>query len=154
MRWQIKDCLTTEPRTFDSWLLVIVNLIYPLSTVHLRTYLLPSMVCSTSLDMLPSKYQDPMKRQPSTQHTESRIISFASTKSNINEASKRNVALLLPCSRHALRGARAGSLRDTCLCSEGSEAPGAIHLSRPSPCSILSPASGLMLLGFLHSCPF
>ena len=43
VRWQIKDCLTTEPRTFDSWLLVVVHLIYPLSTVHLRTYLLPSI---------------------------------------------------------------------------------------------------------------
>jgi hypothetical protein len=27
VQWQIKDCLTTEPRTFDSWLLVVVHLI-------------------------------------------------------------------------------------------------------------------------------
>jgi hypothetical protein len=43
VRWQIKGCQTTEPRTFDSGFSGKVNLSTLSFMVHLRTYLLPSV---------------------------------------------------------------------------------------------------------------
>ena len=61
VRWQIKGCQTTEPRTFDSGFSGKVNLSTLSFMVHLRTYLLPSVypisylgyplsLCTTKLD--------------------------------------------------------------------------------------------------------
>jgi hypothetical protein len=60
VRWQIKGCQTTEPRTFDSGFSGKVNLSTLSFIVHLRTYLLPSVypityfrvspLCTTKLD--------------------------------------------------------------------------------------------------------
>ena len=43
LRWQIKGCQTTEPRTFDSWLSGKVILSTLSFMVHLRTFYLPSV---------------------------------------------------------------------------------------------------------------
>ena len=62
VRWQIKGCQTTEPRTFDSGFSGKVNLSTLSFMVHLHTYLLPSVypityfrvspLCTTKLDIL------------------------------------------------------------------------------------------------------
>ena len=49
VRWQIKGCQTTEPRTFDSGFSGKVNLSTLSFMVHLSTYLLPSVYPITYL---------------------------------------------------------------------------------------------------------